>query len=104
MEELEVDFRWVKRKTVRAIASYCKLLKVFKTNFVDCRTSLEPIWLAVDNTLVEYCGDVHKNELARIARHCTRLEKLGLVSIQELVLEHRKEVLDLLQALKCFEF
>ncbi len=101
LEELDItNAHLVRRKMVQAIAWYCKSLKVFKTDVVEWHTSFEPIWQAVGDTLVEYSGHVPENELAHIAHHCTRLEKLDLMNIEELVLEDRNEVIDLLKALK----
>ncbi len=100
LEELELHEEWwLKRKLVQTIACHCKSLKVFKTN-AEFETTLEPIWEAVGNTLVEYSGCVPEHELAPIARHCTRLEKLDLTDIDELMMDSAEEVIDLLQALK----
>ncbi len=100
LQEFGFHVKKLNRAVVRTIADNCKSLKVFTTNFHDYGASLEPIWKAASNTLVEFRGCVPKQELVHIARHCIRLQKLELTNIEDLILEAGKELVDLLRALK----
>ncbi len=100
LEELEIESWWLERRVVQAIACHCKSLKVFKPYYIQYRASLKRIWNAVGSTLIEFRGRVPNMELSHIAAHCTRLEKLNLRNIQQLMRGGGNEVVDLLAKLK----
>ncbi len=83
LEKLDIIAYQSTKKIVEAIASNCKSLKSFHSGFTLYRASLEPLWSVVGNTLIELRGELSHGELMRIARHCTRLEKLDLLNLHK---------------------
>ncbi len=98
--EFDFEVKGLNADMVRAIAVNCKSLKVFRTNFLRYAASLEPIWEASGNSLVEFRGYVPEKELKHITRHCVRLEKLELANVESLMLASSMEFFDLLRAVK----
>ncbi len=74
--ELEIHTFIVRKRLVRNIAQYCKSLKVFNSDDAVYRASSKPIWTALGSTLTEVRGYFPEDDLAYIARYCTRLESV----------------------------
>lgn len=102
LSELSIRGQTMKKRTVQAIAQ-CKSLQSLNLTYEGFKSTLEPIWKVVGNTLTKFEGHVPENELVHLKNYCIKLEMLHFHKLQYLVAVDQTGVVELLKALKCLK-